>query len=102
MNISNIDANKLVALVLDQNWHKECEIIQNHKYRDGSEVKVLIKYPNEHQDTFLRYSKGHKQCYFWDVYGNDFNTVELAILALSKAPIPMNYRKSEYPVKFNL
>lgn len=102
MNISNVDTNKLIELILDQNWHKECEIIQNHKYRDGSEAKVLIKYPNEHQDVFLRYSQGPKQGYFWDIYGADFMKVELAILALSKAPIPMNYRKSEYPIKFNL
>jgi hypothetical protein len=29
-------------------------------------------------------------------------TVELAVLALSKAPIPLNYRKLESHVKFQL
>jgi len=37
---------------------------------------------------FLRHSGGPLQGFFWDIYGDDFQTVELAILALSQAPVP--------------
>jgi hypothetical protein len=37
---------------------------------------------------FLRHSGGPLQGFFWDIYGDNFQTVELAILALSQAPVP--------------
>lgn len=39
-------------------------------------------------ESFLRYSVGPQQGYFWDGYGDDFHTPELALLALREAPIP--------------
>lgn len=47
------------------------------RYNDGTE------YP-----PFLRYSCGPKQGFFWDIYGDDMHSVELAIIALSNAPYP--------------
>lgn len=41
-------------------------------------------------EWFLRHSKGPRQEYFWDSYGDDFLSPELAILALYEAPpVPM-------------
>jgi hypothetical protein len=85
-------AKYLVELLLDQPWHARCEIITDYmppfpgkdtrptiqvRYNDGSE------YP-----PFLRYSQGPLQGYFWDIYGEHMNSVELAILALARAPAP--------------
>lgn len=87
-----IDASKLASLLLDESWHENCEIIPDYmpkypskdtrptvqvRFNDGS------KYP-----PMLRYSKGPKQGFFWDIYGEDMQTVELAIVALSQAPTP--------------
>lgn len=38
--------------------------------------------------SFLRYSKGPYQGYFWDVYGEDMLRPELALLAVMRAPVP--------------
>lgn len=85
-----------VDLLLNQNWHRECVF---EKKDDG---QILVKYPNEHHDCYLRYSRGPLQGFFWDVYGEDMQEIELAIIALSKAPVPLNYRKAEYPVTIEL
>jgi hypothetical protein len=39
-------------------------------------------------DSFLRYSVGPGQGYFWDMYGEDFINPSLALLALCQAPPP--------------
>jgi hypothetical protein len=51
--------------------------------------RLVIRYNDgtEHS-PFLRHSAGPKQGFFWDIYGDDFQTLELAILALSEAPTP--------------
>jgi hypothetical protein len=92
-------------LLLDQRWHRECEIIPDYMPphpRDDTRPMVVVRFPNEHENTFLRYSCGPAQGFFWDVYGDDMQTVELAVLALSKAPIPLNYKKLESHVVFKL
>lgn len=38
--------------------------------------------------AFLRYSKGPGSGYFWDIYGDDFLSPELALKALLEAPVP--------------
>lgn len=94
MNISKIDIKKLMNLILDQPWHKDCEIIPDYMppYPDKDTKPTLqIRYNNgSDHPPFLRYSEGPAQGYFWDIYGNDFLTIELAIMALSKAPAPRN------------
>ena len=103
--VAVVEVEELVEIILDQNWHKECEIIPNYMPQfPNPETKpiVVVKYPNSHEDTFLRYSTGPLGGYFWDVYGDDLHSVEVAIIALSRAPIPLNYRKAEYPLKFKL
>lgn len=99
---SRADCTKLVELLLDQPWHSRCEIIPDYmppfpsadtrptlqvRYNDGSE-----------HPPFLRYSNGPKQGFFWDIYGEDLQTVSLAILALHQAPAPINVG----PITFRL
>jgi hypothetical protein len=105
MKIPEFDNNKLLQLLLDQHWHRECQIILDYMPPhpgENTKPKVVVMFPNEHAHTFLRYSCGPVQCYFWDIYGDDMITVEIAILALSKAPIPLNYRKLESHINLKL
>jgi hypothetical protein len=94
MNISelSVDASKLILLILDESWHEKCEIIPDYmpKYpREETLPTVQVRYNDGSEyPPMLRYSKGPKQGFFWDIYGEDMQTVELAILALSKAPTP--------------
>ena len=49
MNLPNFNSEKLLTLILDQNWHKECEIIPDYmpKYPDkDTQPIVVVKYPN--------------------------------------------------------
>ncbi len=97
-----VNSEKLIEYLLDQQWHKKCEIIPDYMPPyPGEDTKpsVQIRYNDgsEHP-PFLRYSKGPKQGFFWDIYGADFLNVELAIIALSKAPAPINVG----PITFKL
>jgi len=87
-----IDGCKLAELLLDEDWHVRCEIIPNYmpKYpRDDTRPSVQVRYNDGSEyPPMLRYSRGPKQGFFWDIYGDDMQTVELAIVALSKAPTP--------------
>lgn len=89
---NSVDVGDLMRLLLDEPWHAKCEIIADYmppypsedtqptiqiRYNDGSE------YP-----PFLRYSHGPLQGYFWDMYGDHMNSIELAVIALSRAPAP--------------
>jgi hypothetical protein len=64
-------------------WIRDCEIIKN----DKNEFVVKHK-SKEYPARYLRYSKGPHQHYFWDIYGENFLIPELALIALSKAPVP--------------
>lgn len=94
MNISElpINAAKLTALLLEEKWHEKCEIIPNYmpKYpREDTRPTVQVRYNDDSEYApMLRYSRGPKQGFFWDIYGEDMQTIELAIIALSKAPTP--------------
>lgn len=77
----------LVELLLDQHWHKGCEIIDGYMPPyPGPETWPSIVVRCAAMGAFLRYSHGPLQCYFWDIYGDDMHSVELALLALSRAP----------------
>jgi hypothetical protein len=59
----------------------------------GPETKprVVVEYDDGTQyKPMLRHSRGPKQGFCWDVYGDDMQTEELAIIALSQAPFPVN------------
>lgn len=88
----NVNLAKLISLILDQSWHAQCEIIPDYMppYPDSTtRLSVQVRYNNGTEyPPFLRYSCGPKQCFFWDIYGDDMQSVELAIIALSNAPYP--------------
>ena len=83
---------RLTALLLAQPWHERCEIIPNYipPYpREDTRPSVRVRYNDgsEHP-PFLRYSRGPRQGFFWDIYGEDMQSIELAVLALHQAPAP--------------
>lgn len=92
MNIPDFKPTKLLELLLDQPWHQDCEIVPEYMPpHPGPNTKpeMRVRYNNGTEyPAYLRYSKGPKQGFFWDVYGDDMYTVEISILALSKAPAP--------------
>jgi hypothetical protein len=94
MQISDlpIDATKLTKILLEETWHEKCEIIADYmpKFpREDTRPTVQVRYNDGTEyPPMLRYSRGPKQGFFWDIYGEDMQTVELAIIALSKAPTP--------------
>lgn len=85
---------KLRDLLLDQPWHSRCEIIPDYMPpypREDTRPTIQIQYDDgtEYKPR-LRYSKGPQQGYFWDIYGEDMQTIELAVWAISQAPAPVN------------
>lgn len=51
-------------------------------------VRYGPPYDAEGGQWYLRYSIGPAQGHFWDVYGEDYQNDDLAILAISMAPAP--------------
>lgn len=63
----------------------EAEIIENYMppYPGPTTKPAVVVRCGE---WFLRYSKGPETGTFWDAYGEDFHTVDLARSELAKAP----------------
>lgn len=93
---------RLLSTLLDtrfgnhNKWWSLCEIIPDYKApfaKPGDAKRYVVRchgkdvYNIEHI-MFLRYSAGPRQGFFWDTYGDDFQTAELALLALVQAPVP--------------
>lgn len=68
-------------------WRKHATIIPFYMPPKPS-AKTVRKCVVQYENCFLRYSMGPKQGYFWDMYGDDFQTPALALLALCAAPVP--------------
>ena len=105
--------------IFREQWQNDCEIMTGWTDRLGRESAVVIRYRrrdcdeyNEHSRSvaaqkakdaghagysygtcgeyvFLRYSKGPALGVFWDVYGDDFLNVGLAVRAILEAKCPM-------------
>ena len=92
----------LLKYMLEETWHKDCEIILDYMPpHPGSNTKpsIVVCYNNGTKyPPYLRYSKGPKQGFGWDIYGDDFLNVELALIALSDAPTP----RSVAPITFTI
>lgn len=84
--------DRLVNCLLTQHWMHECEIVPAYMPPfpgPGTQPTCVVRWKEaDGKYTYLRYSKGPKQGYFWDSYGDDFLYPELALLALSQAPPP--------------
>ena len=92
MDASLFDQAKLVNLLLTSHWMHECKIIPAYMppypsadTRPTCQIHYVYK---DGSDTGLRYSKGPLQGFFWDIYGDDFHSPEVALVALSQAPPP--------------
>lgn len=97
-----VSGQALVAQLLNQAWHKRCEIIEDYMPpypRPDTRPRLVIRFnsTSDHK-PFLRYSQGPRQGFLWDVYGDDFQTKELAVIALANAPAPV----SVDPITFEL
>jgi hypothetical protein len=89
-----VDSLKLVSVLMggdfgENKWRKECVIITDYMPpcpNENTRPKCVVHHPLS--ESFLRYSKGPHQGFFWDVYGEDFQCPELALLALSQVQRP--------------
>ena len=84
---------RILAVFLDRKhyphnwWMREAEILSSYRAQypqEGVPTKCVIRW----RDWFLRYSEGPLQGHFWDIYGDDYQSPELALLALHHAPVP--------------
>lgn len=92
MDASQFDPQKLINKLLNQHWMHECKIIPDYMPpfpNADTRPTCIIQYTYDDGDTTcLRYSRGPMQGYFWDIYGEDFHSPELALAALIQAPAP--------------
>lgn len=73
------------------NWRRYATIIPKYRApgdRDYEESRCVIMLKYQRMTTFLRYSKGPRQGHWWDIYGDDYQTPELALIALLEAEPP--------------
>ena len=90
----SVDLNAFLKLLLRDVWHSKCEIITNFTPAfpgPDYQPRVVIRY-NDGTDNppYLRYSRGPVNTYFWDIYGDDFMSIEIALFALINAPHPID------------
>ena len=72
-------------------WRQFCEVIPLYLPpfpRPDTRPICVVRYKREAAEWFLRYSKGPRQGFSWDIYGDDLLGAELALIALSAAPPP--------------
>lgn len=89
----------LVAMLDDHHgnrdvWRQHAEILVDYvpPFRvNDADPKCVVRYGN----SFLRYSRGPGQGHFWDMYGEDYLTPSLALMALLQAPVPPSLLKPE-------
>lgn len=90
MPVDDFSMRRLVNIMLDQLWQHECEIIEHYMppYPSATTTPRCVIRHIGNGEVFLRHSRGPLQGFFWDVYGEDFHTPELALWALAHAPAP--------------
>ena len=75
-------------------WRQMATIVPDYMPpypREDTRPKCVVRY----KDSFLRHSSGPRQGHFWDCYGDDYITPELAFMALLEAPVPPFIIKKE-------
>jgi hypothetical protein len=84
-----------VEALLPDGRYAQFEIIPNYMppYPDR-DTKPSVVIRHKPCGNFLRHSGGPRTGSFWDLYGDDFLTVELATVELSKAP-PCPFSRSD-------
>ncbi len=87
----HLDPDRMAKYLLREPWHKDCTILPDYVApfaKEGARPKLIICFEFEDQKVFLRHSLGPRQGFSWDCYGDDFQKMELALIALSQAPMP--------------
>jgi hypothetical protein len=90
---------KLISelLRLDQweyHWRRNLVIVPNYMPpypRKETTFRCVVKFECSDLSNlaiFLRHSAGPRQGFFWDLYGDDFYNVNLALMACLEAPPP--------------
>ncbi len=102
----DISVDSLVGYLLDQPWMRDCEIIPDYMPphpRENTRPRCVVRFsaPDWKTSSYLRYSKGPKQGFFWDMYGDDLQDSELAILAIHQAPAPRNTSPIEFSIRLD-
>lgn len=89
---AQFNLSKLINRLLTQHWMHECQIVPDYTPpfpREDTRPTCRVRYVYENGEaTYLRYSKGPLQGYFWDLYGDDMHSPELALIAISNSPAP--------------
>lgn len=89
---AKFNMDRLIRLMLTQHWMHECEIIPDYMPPyPGRDTRptCVVRYTYDSGSTaFLRHSVGPLQGYFWDAYGEDLHTPEMALICISQAPAP--------------
>ena len=99
-----LNKERLTELLLNEPWHKHCEIVREWMPpfpRPETRPKVVVKfdYFDKEHPAYLRYSLGPAQGFFWDIYPDDMQEPELAVIAISKAPYPRNVAPVVFKIK---
>ena len=88
---TDFDILLLAGYLLCEPWQRRCVIIPDYMPphpRDDTKPKCVVRCQLKDEAVFLRYSAGPATGTFWDVYGDDFHSQELALVELAKAPAP--------------
>lgn len=95
------DLEKLVKTLASQTWMRQCEIVPDYvpphagvmtmpscvvRYRDP--LRGPVQEGERDGYTYLRHSGGPLQGTSWDIYGDDFQSPELALVMLAVSPPP--------------
>lgn len=94
IDTSVFDLDKLVHSLCSETWMRHCRVIPNYMPpypNEHTRPTVVVQWRNpedESKTQFLRHSAGPLQGTFWDMYGDDFHSPELAIVMLSRSHPP--------------
>lgn len=84
-------AESLLKALLYLEWYEDVEIVPAYTlpkpFSDDKPICV-VRFNKDRSALYLRYSKGPRQGFFWDAYGDDFHRPTLALLAILQAPDP--------------
>lgn len=116
--IKDVDVNKLVQLLHNQKWHEKAEIIPAYipkgqrdkenpeqyafiavRYNDGTEYPPFLRKMGD-EGAFKSPNSGVTNGLFWDVYGDGFESIEEAIIAIAKAPEPVDVNPVTFSFKW--
>lgn len=91
------DLGRLVSNLLIHEWQRHCVISKTKLTGRGFgtiPLKLVVSYTsNDGVVKYLRHNKGPLPWYFWDTYGDDFLSPEVALIAISKSPPPPNVER---------